>query len=113
MLQTRFSNKKDNAPEGDLELTRKDDTSEFSSDDSGESDTVEAEVAEDDDLVDDEHKMNIESPPSKNSRGSGVRVKKSFNEVIEQNFRGIHSKSRGTKKSLSWAFYEPFDVDAK
>ena len=37
----------------------------FSSDDRGESEIVEAEVVEDDDLVDDEHEANIESPPSK------------------------------------------------
>ena len=55
--------KKDDAYEGASELTRKDDTSELSSDDSGESEIVEEDMMEDDDLVDDEHEATIESPP--------------------------------------------------
>ena len=66
-----------------------------------------------DDFVDDEHEATIEISPSKKRRGSGIRVEKSFNEDIEQNLSGINSKSSRTKKSLAWALYEPFDVDAK
>ena len=51
--RTWFYNKKDDASEGVSKLTRKDDASELSSDDMSESDNFEAEVTEDDDLVDD------------------------------------------------------------
>ena len=40
-------------------------------------------------------------------------AEKLFNEALEHNMRDINSKSRRTKKSLVWAFYDPFDVDAK
>ena len=52
-LANNFSKKNDRAFEGSLELTRKDDASDLSSDDRGESDIFELEVVEDDDLVDD------------------------------------------------------------
>ena len=57
ILWTRFSKKKDDESEGDSELTRKDDASELSSHDRVVSDTIEAEVVEDNDLVDDEHRV--------------------------------------------------------
>ena len=84
----------------------------MSSDDRGESEIVEAEMVEDDDLVGNEHEANIYSPTSKNRIGSGVRAEKSFNDTLEHKFSYINSKSRRTKKSLAWDFYEPFDLDA-
>ena len=51
-------------------MTRKNDASELSSDDRGKSEIVEVEVMEDDDFVDNEHEATIESPQSKNNRGS-------------------------------------------
>ena len=50
-----FSKKNDDVSEGDSSLTRKDDASELSSNDRAESDIIEAEVVEDNDLVDNEH----------------------------------------------------------
>ena len=44
--------------------------------DGGESDIFEAEVTEDDDLVDDEHEATIESSPKKKRRGSVARAEK-------------------------------------
>ena len=55
MGQTRFSKKKDDESKGDSELTSKDDAYELSSNDRVGSDIIEAEVVEDNDLVDDEH----------------------------------------------------------
>ena len=89
------------ASEGSSSLTRNNDASELSSDDRGESEIVEAEAVEYDDLVDDEHGATIESLPLKKRRSSGVRAEKSFNEALEKILRDINSKPKRTKKSLA------------
>ena len=84
--------------------------SEFSSDEMGDAEVVEAEVVESiDDYNNDEDEGIFESTPSKKMRGGLGREYKGgdFNKLFGKNLRDINSKSRRTKKSLVWHFYEP------